>query len=46
MEYLVADENDEVNERTKKVTVTIANEKQKKEVQDIMNELDKKGLTK
>ena len=26
VEYLVADENDEVNERTKKVTVRIGNE--------------------
>ena len=26
VEYFVADENDEVNERTKKVTVKIANE--------------------
>ena len=46
VEYFVADENDEVNERTKKVTVKIANEEQKKEVQGIMDELDKKGLTK
>ena len=46
VEYFVADENDEINERTKKVTVRVGNEQQKKEVQDIMNELDKKGLTK
>ena len=28
VEYFVADENDEINERTKKVTVRIGNEQQ------------------
>ena len=45
IEYLVQDINDEVNERTKKVTVNIGNEEKKQEVQSIMDALDKKGLT-
>ena len=45
IEYLVQDINDEVNERTKKVTVNIGNEEKKQEVQGIMDALDKKGLT-
>ena len=32
IEYLVQDINDEVNERTKKVTVNIGNEEKKQEV--------------
>ena len=32
IEYLVQDVNDEVNERTKKVTVNIGNEEKKQEI--------------
>ena len=45
VEILVEAENDEVNERTKKIVVTVPNnEAGKKEMNDKLEALDKKGL--
>ena len=44
VEILVEAENDEVNERTKKIVVTVPNEEKKQEIQAVMEDLDKKGL--
>ena len=44
VEILVEAENDEVNERTKKIVVTIPNEEKKEEIKAKLEDLDKKGL--
>ena len=45
VEILVEAENDEVNERTKKIVVTVPNnEKKKDEINAQLEALDKKGL--
>ena len=44
VEYLVADENDAVNERTKRVVATVPNEERKEALQAVLVDLDKKGL--
>ena len=45
VEILVEAENDEVNERTKKIVVTVPNnEKRKDEINAQLDALDKKGL--
>ena len=45
VEILVEAENDEVNERTKKIVVTVPNNEEKKdEINAQLEALDKKGL--
>ena len=44
VEILIEAENDEVNERTKKIVVTVPNEEKKDEINAKLEALDKKGL--
>ena len=45
VEILEQGENDDVNERSQKRTITINNSTTQSEVQGMMDALDKKGLT-
>ena len=44
VEILVEAENDEINERTKKIVVTVPDEEKKEEIKAKLEDLDKKGL--